>query len=96
MPDHHQTKVTKDTKRADGMAAAMDRIRALFAPAKPAPDEYAPLTDDDDSDTLEGSVYAEEVPFSWIEYSIFALIGVAMLWAWCVRPASPFPRSATC
>ena len=72
------------------MAAAMDRIRAFFAPAKPAPDDYAPLTDDD-SDTLGGSVYEEEVPFSWIEYSIFALVGVAMLWAWCVNPASPYP-----
>lgn len=23
-----------------------------------------------------------KVPFSWVEYYIFALIGVAMLWAW--------------
>ena len=71
------------------MAAVMDRIRAFFAPAKTAPDEYAPLTDDD-SDTLEGSDYEEEVPFSWIEYSIFALVGVAMLWAWCVLTLTPF------
>lgn len=25
---------------------------------------------------------AVEVPFSWLEYTIFALVGVAMLWAW--------------
>ena len=74
------------------MAAAMDRIRAFFAPAKATPDEYAPLTDDDDgSETLEGSIYEEAVPFSWIEYSIFALVGAAMLWAWYVM-CSPFSR----
>ncbi|KAJ4304335.1 hypothetical protein N0V88_001948 [Collariella sp. IMI 366227] len=59
----------------------MDRIRAFFAPAKASPEEYEPLTDDD-SVTLEGSIHEAEASFSWIEYSIFALIGVAMLWAW--------------
>ncbi|KAL2133395.1 hypothetical protein VTI74DRAFT_2438 [Chaetomium olivicolor] len=59
----------------------MDRIKAFFAPAKTSPQEYEPLTDDD-SGTLEGSIHEAEAPFSWIEYSIFALIGVAMLWAW--------------
>ncbi|KAK4157137.1 nucleoside transporter-domain-containing protein [Chaetomidium leptoderma] len=60
----------------------MDRIKAFFAPPKASADEYEPLTDDD-STTLEGSTYEEEeTPFSWVEYSIFALIGVAMLWAW--------------
>lgn len=63
------------------MGTAMDRIKAFFAPAKATADEYAPLTDDD-SETLEGSIYEDEVPFSWLEYSIFALIGAAMLWAW--------------
>ena len=61
----------------------MDRVRAFFAPAKASADEYEPLADDD-SATLEGSVYEDSAPFSWIEYSIFALIGVAMLWAWYV------------
>ncbi|KAK3375230.1 nucleoside transporter-domain-containing protein [Podospora didyma] len=64
----------------------MDRIKSIFTPAKASEDEYEPLTDD--SGTLEGSVYLEEEEeaaeerFSWIEYSIFAVIGVAMLWAW--------------
>ncbi|GAB1320445.1 hypothetical protein MFIFM68171_10655 [Madurella fahalii] len=59
----------------------MERIKSLFAPVKASSDEYEPLTDDD-SGTLEGSIYEDGAPFSWIEYSIFALIGVAMLWAW--------------
>jgi equilibrative nucleoside transporter 1/2/3 len=59
----------------------MDRIVAFFAPAKAAADEYEPLADDD-SGTLAGSTYEEATPFSWVEYSIFALIGMAMLWAW--------------
>ncbi|EAQ91040.1 hypothetical protein CHGG_02975 [Chaetomium globosum CBS 148.51] len=59
----------------------MDRIKAFFAPPKANVEEYEPLADDD-SGTLEGSIYEEGTPFSWIEYSIFALIGVAMLWAW--------------
>ncbi|KAK3295882.1 nucleoside transporter-domain-containing protein [Chaetomium fimeti] len=59
----------------------MDRIKAFFAPPKASAEEYEPLADDD-SGTLEGSIYEEATPFSWIEYSIFALIGVAMLWAW--------------
>jgi solute carrier family 29 (equilibrative nucleoside transporter), member 1/2/3 len=58
----------------------MDRIRSMFAPKKVNEDEYEPLTDD--AVTLEGSVYEDGTAFSWIEYSIFALIGVAMLWAW--------------
>ncbi|KAL2024444.1 hypothetical protein VTK56DRAFT_8255 [Thermocarpiscus australiensis] len=59
----------------------MDRIRSLFVPAKAKPDEYEPLADDESS-PREESTYEEEAPFSWVEYSIFALVGVAMLWAW--------------
>ena len=53
------------------------------------PDEYAPLRDsgDDASDGGDMSddgelLDATEVPFSWFEYAIFAMVGVAMLWAW--------------
>lgn len=61
-------------------------------------DEYEPLrTSGDDAveagDTPagagdgecdgDGETYkAAELPFSWFEYTIFALVGVAMLWAW--------------
>ncbi|KAH8909809.1 hypothetical protein BR93DRAFT_965886 [Coniochaeta sp. PMI_546] len=65
----------------------MERLKAMFTPPKKADEaEYEPLTDD--SGTIEGSTYTlsdgevEEVPFSWLEYCIFALLGVAMLWSW--------------
>ncbi|KAH8890795.1 hypothetical protein GQ53DRAFT_746982 [Thozetella sp. PMI_491] len=60
----------------------MESIRAFFAPKKASAEEYEPLTDD--SQTLEGSTYEreDENPFSWFEYFIFAVLGVAMLWAW--------------
>ena len=60
----------------------MDRIRSIFT--KPAEDqEYTVVgdeTDDDEDDTLTS--LREEVPFSWLEYLVFLLLGVAMLWAW--------------
>lgn len=54
------------------------------------PDEYAPLRDPGDDDGSESGYISDdgelldatEVPFSWLEYTIFAMIGVAMLWAW--------------
>lgn len=53
------------------------------------PDEYAPLRNssddvsDDDDMADDGELFdATEVPFSWFEYAIFAMVGVAMLWAW--------------
>jgi len=66
----------------------MDRIKQIFKPPKASDDEYERLTID--SDTLEGSTYEDdEAPFSWIEYFIFAMIGVAMLWAWYVLCSVP-------
>ncbi len=48
-------------------------------------DERLPLVLEDESgyvSSLGEGEMEEEVPFSWFEYGIFALIGVAMLWAW--------------
>lgn len=61
----------------------MDRLRVLFP--KPIEDpEYAPLVDEaddlDDDQTLASE--GAESPFSWLEYAVFMLLGVAMLWAW--------------
>lgn len=51
--------------------------------------EYEPLTsnteDDHERTSFEDSPVLEpasEPPFSWLEYSIFILLGIAMLWAW--------------
>ncbi|KAF3024367.1 hypothetical protein E8E14_014289 [Neopestalotiopsis sp. 37M] len=60
----------------------MDRIRSFFQKKEPE-QEYAPLNED--SQFLENTRSHEQehdVPFSWMEYGIFALLGVAMLWAW--------------
>jgi len=71
----------------------MERIKSIFSPPNSNDGEYEPLNDafTDDSGTLEGSTYEDhedESPFLWIEYGIFALVGVAMLWAWYYNPSS--------
>lgn len=64
----------------------MDRLKNFLTPVKATDEEYEPLADDS-SLTLEeeGETYEDQAPFSWVEYAIFALIGVAMLWAWYVH-----------
>ncbi|RMZ92361.1 hypothetical protein DV736_g390, partial [Chaetothyriales sp. CBS 134916] len=63
----------------------MDRLKKLF---KPEP-TYEPIQDargeeDDAVDAAETDYETEQIgsAFSWIDYSIFLLLGVAMLWAW--------------
>ncbi|KAH8673703.1 nucleoside transporter-domain-containing protein [Xylariales sp. PMI_506] len=63
----------------------MDRLRSYFR-RKEQGQEYAPLNEAEeplfgDSPSARES-REHQVPFSWIEYGIFALLGVAMLWAW--------------
>ncbi|KAK3109245.1 hypothetical protein LTR53_017715 [Teratosphaeriaceae sp. CCFEE 6253] len=59
--------------------ATMDRIRKLW----PGEQSYEPLEDetldgnDNDRPTTKGPHR-----FSWVEYSIFFLLGISMLWAW--------------
>lgn len=74
----------------------MDRLKGILAGRNGHkadrdvnPDEYAPLrnsSDDvDDGDQMDDDgedIATKETPFSWFEYTIFVLIGVAMLWAW--------------
>ncbi|KAI1105892.1 nucleoside transporter-domain-containing protein [Jackrogersella minutella] len=66
------------------MSTAMDRFRSLFKKREGEDEqEYQPLNDE--SRSLEEPLERTEtdvIPFSWIEYGIFALLGVAMLWAW--------------
>jgi hypothetical protein len=57
--------------------------------------EYEPLTASEDLEEptpLDESTLLKvhgEIPFSWVEYAIFVLLGVAMLWAWYVVPFVP-------
>ena len=66
--------------------AKMNKIKDLFQ-TTPA---YEPIQDQQHEEDDDGSVSdetpqdAEGPPFSWVEYSIFLLLGVAMLWAWQV------------
>ncbi|KAH7374721.1 nucleoside transporter [Plectosphaerella cucumerina] len=66
----------------------MDRIRGFFR-QKLESEDYQPLAEEpsaDDVTAVECSSLLQdgrdEVPFSWVEYGIFALLGMAMLWAW--------------
>ncbi|OTB06903.1 hypothetical protein M426DRAFT_318613 [Hypoxylon sp. CI-4A] len=61
----------------------MDRIRSFFKKTEVEQEEYQPLNEE--AQFNEGPPEHDETddaPFSWIEYSIFGLLGVAMLWAW--------------
>lgn len=62
---------------------------------QPNPAEYEPLHASRDDDAIEAGDLAHdddgdgdvlnktaEAPFSWFDYTIFVLLGVAMLWAW--------------
>ncbi|KAI3325326.1 nucleoside transporter [Xylariaceae sp. AK1471] len=60
----------------------MNRLRSFFH-KEVAEQEYAPLAEE--TRLLEGAKLQEgeyNVPFSWLEYGAFALLGIAMLWAW--------------
>jgi solute carrier family 29 (equilibrative nucleoside transporter), member 1/2/3 len=43
---------------------------------------YTPVGDTEDGEDETLTSIQEGVPFSWLEYLIFLLLGVAMLWAW--------------
>ncbi|KAK5214486.1 hypothetical protein LTS03_004149 [Exophiala xenobiotica] len=60
----------------------MGWIQSLFRPRQ----DYEPLQNgaerDDDSVEDEVEEGPTETAFSWLEYAIFFLLGIAMLWAW--------------
>lgn len=67
---------------------AIDRLRALFKTSNNE-QQYEPLDEDilnGDEDVRRPILIVPEVDegeeFSWFEYSIFLLLGIAMLWAW--------------
>jgi len=79
--------------------AIMERLRALLQnPASEIDDqEYEQLVAGDDTDAEsrdDGSTLRdppEETPFYYLEYAVFMLLGVAMLWAWFVPLLPPPP-----
>ena len=70
----------------------MDTLRSYFNRSTKTDQDYRPILEEtgEDGDTLQvpapvisdPSLKAHEGPFSWFEFSIFLLLGVAMLWAW--------------
>lgn len=63
----------------------MERLRALFAGPKTV-QEYEAISEDYDENAPRPVTRhhgtASQRPFSLAEYSVFLLLGVAMLWAW--------------
>lgn len=58
----------------------MERIRRIFE-REDAAATYQPL--EGGSELPDGEPIATSgQPFSWADYSVFVLLGVAMLWAW--------------
>jgi equilibrative nucleoside transporter 1/2/3 len=57
----------------------MDRIRSLMA----RPTAYEPINEfADDTDGTTRAQRRDESQFSRLEYGIFFLLGISMLWAW--------------
>lgn len=56
----------------------MERIRQLFQRET----SYEPLEGGSESPEGEQIVHPKNQSFSWVDYSVFLLLGVAMLWAW--------------
>lgn len=75
----------------------MERARRALGRTPPAgAAEYEPLAgaEDAESPATERSVVLDHDPdadFSWLEYAIFAFLGVAMLWAWYAHSALIHP-----
>lgn len=78
----------------------MERLRRLLGDPPVREQEYErvaegepPASDDPDAGARHDSYDRHgETPFSWLEYGIFALLGVAMLWAWYVVLHIPSAR----
>lgn len=69
----------------------MERIRKMFSQSAPA---YEPLEGGSVDADGERAGHHKEDGFSWVDYSIFLLLGVAMLWAWYEICTNPPPIQA--
>jgi solute carrier family 29 (equilibrative nucleoside transporter), member 1/2/3 len=66
------------------MERLLRRLRG-FRPLEPSPAAYQPVPGDSLASSVNSILTAEppaETHFSWFEYGIFTLLGIAMLWAW--------------
>ena len=62
----------------------MERIRNVLRRQRSRSPSYEPLNGESHSNGTHGDRHSDspKVRFSWLEYSIFLLLGVSMLWAW--------------
>lgn len=60
---------------------SMERIRRIFE-RELSDASYEPLEGGSERPDGERIEHSKQEPFSWIDYSVFVLLGVAMLWAW--------------
>ena len=56
----------------------MDRLKQLFQRET----SYEPLEGGSETRDGEPIVQPDDQRFSWVDYSVFMLLGVSMLWAW--------------
>lgn len=64
----------------------MERIRELLQRRGTA--SYEPLEGGSESPEGEPIEHPKQETFSWIDYSVFLSLGIAMLWAWFVLLSS--------
>lgn len=68
----------------------MERIRKFWQPEQ----DYEPIDGDPIEEEIDDNETKPRGPFSWTEYFIFLLLGVAMLWAWnMLLAAGPYFQS---
>ncbi len=71
----------------------MDRFRSLFQKGEADDQEYRPLYDEGVAPGPE-STDEHDVPFSWVEYGIFGVLGIAIAMGLvCLRAPSPNVQS---
>ncbi|KAI5194131.1 hypothetical protein E4T39_08758 [Aureobasidium subglaciale] len=85
-----QDQITRP-KKSTPTKQAMDRVRKIWQQQE---QEYEPIEGGSIEEEQERQGLRENTHFSWIEYSIFLLLGVAMLWAWnMLLAAGPYFQS---
>ncbi|KAI7596183.1 nucleoside transporter family [Hortaea werneckii] len=62
----------------DSASGMLDRLRKAWKGEQ----EYEPLANGNTEGGVPDQTSGKQRAFSWIEYSIFLLLGVSMLWAW--------------
>jgi equilibrative nucleoside transporter 1/2/3 len=73
----------------------MDRIRQIFDNDTARDASYEPLEGGSERPDGQRIEEANRGVFSWADYSVFLLLGVAMLWAWYDYAALYTPAELT-